>query len=182
MNYDDEYEDLDDQRHPNTPRKKSQKRRPLKRCRNPIVSAIQEALDSHGLNISVTSDSRRSSSWDAFIDKHFGKELEAKLGKMLITALLERDDKFPKVLQRAIGQIDPVFHRNLEKAIADKAKKFIWSLPEPLPPMGQLKIAVERNCNNGKPLPPYRWQRLCLECLIPSKRGRPRKKSNTEPV
>ena len=146
---------------------------------NPIVAAVQSAL--HGVRVSIEPGESSPANRVEFIDKVFGTTLQQQLGKMLLVAMMDRDKKFPTVVAKAIKQIDPVFNRHLEIAIAERVKKYVWSLPEPLPDMRTLKADVEQHCNNGKELAAYQWQRLQRVCLLPRQAGRPAKSNTKSP-
>ena len=148
---------------------------------NPIVAAVQSALARRGYQVStLRGQPPNDEDAEIFFDNVFGTDVQKELGKMLLVALMDQDKTFPKVVARAIKQIDPVFNRHLEIAMAERVKKYVWSLPEPLPDSQTLKAAVEEHCNNGKTLEPYQWQRLQRVCLIPRQTGRPAK-ANTKP-
>lgn len=148
---------------------------------NPIISTVQRALRERGVRVSMEVRESGPAAAEDFIIHTFGAETSQSLGRMLLRALLDGDRDFSKVVSEAIKKIDPVFNRNRELAIAPKVKKYVWSLPGPLPQNRELRGLVESHCNNGRPFSDDQWLKLRKACLLPvSKRGRP--KTSTKPV
>jgi hypothetical protein len=136
---------------------------------NPIVAAVQSALKAANIRVRVMPGVFPKESLDVM----FGNAaiLQQQLGRMVLDALTLGDKRFSKVVAEAIRKIDPVFLRHWNKAILEKAHTFVESLPEPRPPVEEIKKRLEEICNHK--FSAHDWSRLRKQLMLPKQAPKP---------
>lgn len=146
---------------------------------NPIVSAVENYMLARGIKASLRPAPAPEAETKKIILTTFDAELRQQLGDLVLEALMNGDKEFAETVKKAIKEIDRVFNRDREKAIADKVFEYYFTLPKPRPTGEKLRKAVEKHCNNGTEFEDYQWRRLKEILLLPKNPvGAPKKAQN----
>ena len=155
-----ESDDLCDEEDDILPEPQAPKTQPL--SKNPIIASMQRGLrrrDLHAFalagNYELPPEKIRR-----VLKISFGDEAISEVGVIVIEALIRGDKTLPNTIKKARKEADHVFHRDREKGLLDKFSRWLWSLPEPLPPSAELRKQFEEEKNHGKELKDYQWRRL----------------------
>jgi hypothetical protein len=146
---------------------------------NPIVRAVETYMLARGIKASLRPAAAPEKETKKIILITFDVELRQQLGDLVLEALMNGNKEFAETVKKAIKEMDRVFIRDREKAIADKVFEYYFTLPKPRPTGKELRKVVEEHCNNGNQFKDYRWRRLKEILLLPRNPvGAPKKARN----
>jgi hypothetical protein len=155
--------------------KKAQRRA---RKTNPIIVAAKSGVRDHCLFLLGTWDEQTREDQRDIVKRFFTEEAIYEMGSLIAGALIAGDKQMAGTVRAAIKEAGRMFGRNLEKALLDKAVRYMlcnwYSLLDKhsgyiVRAVDEFKKNFERDCNNGEEIAQYRWSRLRRLLRLPKR-------------